>query len=153
MNEKTYEEVAKSLFLTFPLLKKHFRAHGHGKCDSKQKQYVVTPGQFISIMMLSDHGPMPISQLAKMINTTKPNMTMLVDRMESGGFVERRRKESDRRVVEIVLTEKARKGLEDHKQHIIKHYSKHLHKLEDQDVIRLGEIAEEMAEILSRAKK
>ncbi len=158
MNDKTYDDIAKSLFQTLLKLRLSFKVN-HGFQRSMKHEHThkchspMTPGQFMTIMVLSEHGAMPISRLAKMINTTKPNMTMLVDRMEASGFVERRGNEKDRRVVEIALTDKARQGMEGHKVHVLKHYRQFLMKLDEPDVQRLSELAEEMAEIFAHANK
>lgn len=51
-------------------------------------------------------GPMPISQIADYFLIQKPNMTQIIDDLCHNGLVERNVSKNDRRVVNIVLTEK-----------------------------------------------
>jgi DNA-binding MarR family transcriptional regulator len=50
-------------------------------------------------------GPMPMGRLAETLDVSIASTTGIVSRMEKRGLVERRHAESDRRVVEVHLTE------------------------------------------------
>lgn len=54
-----------------------------------------------AIMALSEHGPMGVAELARRLGVSSPATTVLVDRLERAGYVERVRDVSDRRRVQI----------------------------------------------------
>jgi len=57
-----------------------------------------------------------MSELASIANVTTSTMTTMVDKLVKRGFARRRRKESDRRVVVVSLTEKGQKAFEEHNE-------------------------------------
>ncbi|MHC1558505.1 MarR family winged helix-turn-helix transcriptional regulator [Actinomycetospora sp. C-140] len=57
-----------------------------------------------AIMQLSEHGPMGVAELARRLGVTSPATTVLVDRLERAGHVERLRDAVDRRRVTITDT-------------------------------------------------
>jgi DNA-binding MarR family transcriptional regulator len=60
------------------------------------------------LTILEMDGPVSMSQLAGALDVSVASMTGIVDRMEQRGLVERRRDESDRRVVTVHATETGR---------------------------------------------
>jgi DNA-binding MarR family transcriptional regulator len=65
------------------------------------------PGQFRVLGALAE-GPKRMSELAEITRTSSANITGIVDRLAERGIIERTRSESDRRVVDVALTEKGR---------------------------------------------
>ncbi len=61
------------------------------------------------VLVLTRNGPMRMSEIAEALETSQANVTGLIDRLERAGFVRRVRSESDRRVVEVSITQQ---GLE-----------------------------------------
>lgn len=57
-----------------------------------------------AIMQLSEHGPMGVAELARRLGVSSPATTVLVDRLERAGHVERVRDTVDRRRVRITDT-------------------------------------------------
>lgn len=49
-------------------------------------------------------GPKRMSELAELARTSQASLTGVVDRLEGLGFVERRRSDEDRRVVQVAIT-------------------------------------------------
>ncbi len=68
----------------------------------------LTFGQMRLLYLLSTRGPSPISRLAEWLGVGLPAASGIVDRIERHGFVARRHREDDRRVVECCLTDKGR---------------------------------------------
>ena len=56
------------------------------------------------LMLIQSNGAMPMSRLADLLEVSVASATGIVDRMEKRGVVERRHSVTDRRVVEIHLT-------------------------------------------------
>jgi DNA-binding MarR family transcriptional regulator len=68
----------------------------------------LTFSQMRLLYLLSSHGPSPIGHVAGWLNVGLPAASGVVDRVERHGFVARRHREDDRRIVECHLTDKGR---------------------------------------------
>jgi DNA-binding MarR family transcriptional regulator len=68
----------------------------------------LTFGQMRLLYLLSTHGPSPMSRVAEWLSVGLPSASGVVDRVERHGFVARRHREDDRRIVECQLTDKGR---------------------------------------------
>jgi MarR family transcriptional regulator, temperature-dependent positive regulator of motility len=68
----------------------------------------LTAGQLEVLELLLTREPMKPSELLPYLETTPAAITTLLDRMERSGLVERKRDESDRRIVWIRMTELGR---------------------------------------------
>jgi DNA-binding MarR family transcriptional regulator len=79
----------------------------------------------------AEHG-VPMNELASRILASKSGLTRVIDRMEEGGLVERRRHGEDRRVIEIVITPDGQRALTNartvHRRGINEHFAQHLDK-------------------------
>jgi DNA-binding MarR family transcriptional regulator len=86
------------------------------------KAYGLTRTQYNVLRILRGAGPegMPCSQLGERMIARDPDITRLLDRMESGGFVERARSCKDRRIVNTRITSKALKLIGEMDQPLIK---------------------------------
>ncbi|HDY75340.1 MAG TPA: MarR family transcriptional regulator [Candidatus Marinimicrobia bacterium] len=71
----------------------------------------VTSTQQHVLSVLGDEDGISLSAIGRRIFLDKPAMTGLADRMEKDGLVERKRSPEDRRVIQLLLTEKGRKVL------------------------------------------
>ena len=69
------------------------------------RQYGVTGAQAGVLRTLRDAGPASSAQLSRILYVTPSTMTGLIDRLEIKGLVVRNKKEGDRRVSIISLTE------------------------------------------------
>ncbi len=58
----------------------------------------------VVLMLLENHGPMPMSRLAALIDVSMSNLTGIIDRMEQHALVERVRDDRDRRLVFVSAT-------------------------------------------------
>ncbi len=67
-------------------------------------QLDVTMPQMKVLMLLGLHGSAPVSTLATQMKVSPPNVTGILDRLETHGWVRRTNDPSDRRVVRVVLT-------------------------------------------------
>jgi DNA-binding MarR family transcriptional regulator len=68
---------------------------------------------FIVLHILSDHRRLPISEIGRNLFIPKPQMTALVDKLIQFGMVTRMPDTEDRRVINISLTDKGRKTIEE----------------------------------------
>lgn len=75
---------------------------------SKLQPHNITPPQWGVLVRLSEKDGQSLSELGARALFDGPTMTGIVDRLETGGFVERRRDSSDRRVINLYLTQRGR---------------------------------------------
>ncbi len=69
--------------------------------------YGVTPGQYGVLMCLWDKNGQTVRQLAERLSLDSSTMTGLLDRMEQKGLIEKRPDPTDRRALQVLLTDKA----------------------------------------------
>ena len=69
------------------------------------KEYGLTGPQSSVLRNLVNDGPMSSADLSRMLYVTPANITGIIDRLEIKGLVERIKKQGDRRVALITLTE------------------------------------------------
>jgi DNA-binding MarR family transcriptional regulator len=74
------------------------------------RQFGLTGQQSVVLRLLLNKGSMSSADLSRLMYVTPSNMTGIIDRLEKKGLIERMRKEGDRRVTLILLTD-AGKGL------------------------------------------
>ena len=70
-----------------------------------RKQYGLTGPQSSVLRNLVNDGPMSSADLSRMLYVTPANITGIIDRLEIKGLVKRIKKQGDRRVALITLTE------------------------------------------------
>lgn len=74
------------------------------------RQFGLTGQQSVVLRLLLNNGSMSSADLSRLMYVTPSNMTGIIDRLEKKGLIERMRKEGDRRVTLILLTDTG-KGL------------------------------------------
>ncbi|ANQ54384.1 MarR family transcriptional regulator [Thermosipho affectus] len=72
------------------------------------KDFPITPAQFDLMQKLYFTGEKTMTDLSKMLGIAKSTTTGLVSRLEAEGFAERKRKNDDKRVIAVDLTEKGK---------------------------------------------
>jgi len=70
------------------------------------RTYNVSSPQLSCLRVLDQYGPLPPSQIARLILLKSSTVTGIIDRLEFKGFVQRIRNSRDRRVIMIEMTEK-----------------------------------------------
>ena len=63
------------------------------------------------LAVLDEEGPIPMRALAESLDVSQASATGIVDRMEQRGLVERRREDTDRRVIRVASTAAGRELL------------------------------------------
>ena len=69
------------------------------------RTYQVSASQLNCILALYENGPLPPSRIAREMMVKSSTVTGVVDRLEQKGLVRRSRNSSDRRVINVELTE------------------------------------------------
>ncbi|KII75956.1 MarR family winged helix-turn-helix transcriptional regulator [Vibrio renipiscarius] len=82
----------------------------HSKKLSKESG--LTAPQLILMRSIRDLGEVTIKQLSTHTNMSQATATIILDRLQRNGLIERRRSETDKRKVHAVLTEQGKERLE-----------------------------------------
>lgn len=88
------------------------------------KSYSLSYQHYLVLMVLDEYNALPVLQLGEKLAFQSGTITPIVKKMEANGLVERRRMSSDERVVEVILTEKAKKLIESLKETPLNMYMK-----------------------------
>ena len=76
----------------------------------------ISPPLFHIMFIVGEEGSLHIAEIGERLQIPRPQMTHLIDRLVSLELVERRSDTTDRRTINITLTEKGRKMIEEHDQ-------------------------------------
>ncbi len=91
------DSLSRNLFEALPLLPKRLV-----RVESIIKQFEM-PFSHIQILCMLNEGEMTITEISSRLGIAKPNITPLLDALWARGLVERKRSETDRRVVNVQL--------------------------------------------------
>jgi len=95
-NESLIDSVAQNLFLALPIFRKRLL-----HMDVIQREFNVPLSHVQVMAMLNDNGSMNVSEISRRLGIAKPNITPLIDRLIEDRYVERKRDENDRRMVNV----------------------------------------------------
>ncbi|MFZ5814776.1 MAG: MarR family winged helix-turn-helix transcriptional regulator [Bacillota bacterium] len=90
-------------------LSRRFFRHLHTRLE--QGACGISPSQYPLLRMLEERGESTVSEVAAHLGMSVAGATGLIDRLVRAGLVERRRDESDRRLVFVTLSPAGREGL------------------------------------------
>ena len=99
-------DISELMFRTIPMLKKKL-----GGLYAMPETHGMPNSQVQLLMLLDENGTMSVTQISQWFGITKPNITPMVDRMISLGYVYRERSKRDRRIVNVVIQEAGREKL------------------------------------------
>lgn len=107
-NKKSY---GKKIDLALSLYVKLSRAYQslNKKAIENIKAFGLTAPQFSVLECLGHLGPMTLSKLSKKQLVSGGNITLIVDNLEKNNLVERIKNKTDRRTIEVKLTDKGDK--------------------------------------------
>ena len=79
--------------------------------DQFYKTYGISRVQFRALFYIlkDEEKGIILSGLGEKLFVSKSNITTLIDRMEAGGLVKRKPDENDRRIIQVIATEKGKK--------------------------------------------
>jgi DNA-binding MarR family transcriptional regulator len=66
----------------------------------------VTPASYAILALIRDNPGVPPSSVASLLRLRLPNLIKMLNELESSGIIKRNRSKADRRAVELVLTSK-----------------------------------------------
>lgn len=111
-------------------------------------QSSITPGGMFVLGSLKRHGTQSMSDIGKCLSMPKPHVTVIVDKLIEEELVERQSDPNDRRIVNILLTEKGFEEFNNIKKDLSENLKIKLSKLSEQEQEILATASQQMKEIL-----
>jgi DNA-binding MarR family transcriptional regulator len=142
------DEISESALLLFPLLKRLLKGDPNdpARAPFRNQSYFI-------LRMLERRGPLPMSVIAKRLTIAKQNMTTLIDKLTQDGLVERRNDINDRRIINIILTERGIDFLKESRLALRKIIKKNLSELGDEDITSLESAFQTIRAVLIKLDK
>ncbi|MEG0307308.1 MAG: MarR family transcriptional regulator [Clostridium sp.] len=114
------------------------------------KSLPIPPSHVKVIFYLSHAGSSSVSQIAKDLSISKPNMTPIIDKLIEEGYVIRYEDPNDRRVLRVEVTYKAQELFE-LKKHLAKSLlQEKISTLSPEDLKSLGTVVKEFSSIVDK---
>lgn len=104
------------------------------------------------VFYLAQNGPSSVSNIAKDLCISKPNMTPIIDKLLDAGYVKRYEDPKDRRVLIIKITEKAHEIFKIKRDCAVSILKERLSTLEEDDVKSIDLSIEELIKVFSKIK-
>lgn len=141
-----YDNISRELFkLIMQIHRKTVRQDEFLKCTS------MPPSHMKVIFYIQHFGPSTVSDVAKNLNISKPNMTPIIDNLVSSDLVKRYEDPNDRRKILLEVSEKGHKFLNKKKQEIVSSLSSRISTLKSEDDLKtLKESVEKLNEIIAK---
>ncbi|MGL5152030.1 MAG: MarR family winged helix-turn-helix transcriptional regulator [Clostridium sp.] len=102
------------------------------------------------ILYLSKKESSSVSEIAKILGISRPNMTPIIDKLISENLVIRSTDSSDRRVIQVKLTNNAKEFMKEHNKMLSEQLAKKLNSLCEDDLISLQRNLLEISEIVNK---
>jgi len=141
MTKLKVDSIADNLISIHPLLFKSIS-------KPLRNQTSITPGGMFVLGSLKRNGTQSMSDIGKCLSMPKPHVTVIVDKLIEEGYVERQSDPKDRRVVNILLTEKGLNDFEKIKLAVSENLKVKLLELTEEQLEMLAIASQQMREIL-----
>lgn len=139
-----YEQISANLFdLMVILHKKIFNPLEISKAVD------LTPAQFSVLFYLIRNENCSVSEVARYLRISKPNMTPLLDRLIDLGYIQRTRDMKDRRVIRLRLTERGKSFYDSMKEANLKIVRDIFQNYDNQELEMLQRYSRELLDSLS----
>jgi len=110
----------------------------------------LTPHQFEIIKLLAECGVLHVAEIGDRLQIARPQMTRLLDSLEQLEIVERQTATTDRRTIDVRLTDKGVNILKEHKKTVQNAIKETLSGLTEEELMDLSASLCRIREILSK---
>ena len=100
----------------------------------KEEDLPLNNTQVITLMVLSEEGPVCMNKLGRLIGMDKGSFTQVIDKLVKTGYADRKRDTEDRRSVKVMLTKKGTDFTVYIQKHTYDEISKVLDVLDDDEI-------------------
>ncbi|MGZ4031650.1 MAG: MarR family winged helix-turn-helix transcriptional regulator [Tumebacillaceae bacterium] len=132
----------------FTRLFRRYAAEFRAKLDKD-----ITGPQLTLLEMLRNYGSQKMTDLAERLCVTVGAVTLLGDRLIKAGYVERERSQSDRRVVQLTITQSGLELVEQFFQVRNEVLEKYLGRLNEDELEQLGHLFRKMLDLEANGTK
>lgn len=146
MENKDIDEILEGMFSVLPVFRKRVLRIS----DDILKDQEISRPHFQIMKNLRTEGPCSMTELGKLLSVSKPNVTTLVDKLVELNIVKRKFDDSDRRIINIELTEQGCDYFEDLKETLKAALSKSMKKFTKDDLALFKETINNMKVLISR---
>jgi len=109
---------------------------------------IIPAGSYHLFLILEKFNTLTMTEIGKELAMPKPNVTSLVDKLISSGFVERMSDTHDRRIINVQLTASGKKAIEQAKEYVMDNLKKKLLVLSDSELELLASSLQNVKEIM-----
>jgi DNA-binding MarR family transcriptional regulator len=110
----------------------------------------ISPLHFGIMKLLHDVGTLHVAEIGERLQVARPQMTHLVDRLVDKELVERQTDTTDRRMVNVMLTDKGKTTMEEHDSSIRKAIKENLSCFTDEELDVLSDSLRKLRDLLSK---
>jgi len=107
---------------------------------------------FEIMRVLEEEGTLHVAEIGERLQIAKAQMTHLIDKLVALGLVERGMDAADRRTLNIALTDKGHRLMEEHGANLADAAREYLSSLTDAELEKLSESLRNLRDILSKAQ-
>ncbi|KJD47165.1 MarR family winged helix-turn-helix transcriptional regulator [Paenibacillus terrae] len=143
MDTQLLGNISENILGLFPMVKKKFFTYG-----PLDFPLHLSPNNFQALLLLREVRLSTVSDLSKQLNVSRPNMTPLLDKLVELGLADRQSCDSDRRVVNVAITEEGDAFCEQVFHAFSNKIQERLVLLPEEDLLHLGETLNELKRIL-----
>ena len=147
MKDRDLDRMVENILNILPLFRRSFR-----NIDFNLVADGISHPHIVVMKILEEHERLSVSAIGEKQFISRPQMTHIVDRLVSLGMAERIINEDDRRVINVVLTDKGRNIVRQCDAIIKKSIKESLSILDDKDIKEMSAALSKLAEIGSKLK-
>lgn len=123
------------------------------KIDEYLKEYGLVRSHAAILAALKKNNEMTMGDLGNEVHVTKSNVTLLIDKLEKLGYVERLLSKNDRRVSLIRLTLEGNRFLETHQERLYDYFSDSFSSMSPKDLAEFRSSIFSIKNLLSKIDK
>ena len=144
-NNLDSESLSNNLYILLLSLNRHLF-----NPDAMCKNLTLPPSHVKILLYLVHAGPTAISKVAKHLHISKPNMTPIIDKLVNDGLVIRSLSTTDRRVIVLESTDKAKDYLHQVEKNIKNSINEKISTLNEDDIKKLSNAIIDMLDIIKK---
>jgi DNA-binding MarR family transcriptional regulator len=149
MRNDVLDSVVKDLLSIPPLIRRSIHRKVFRTVFAQIEEDISLP-HFEIMKVVKETGMLHIAEIGERLQIPKPQMTHLIDRLVNLGIVERQADTADRRIINIVLTEKGRRMVEDNDRLIRDGVKEKLSRVTSEELQDLSVSLRRLRDILSK---
>lgn len=147
MKDSELDHIVDNILKVVPLFRRSFR-----NIDYDRVAEGISHSYIMVMRMLEEHERLSVSAIGDKQFISRPQMTHIVDKLVGLGMVERTSDEDDRRVINVVLTDKGRNVIKQCDAIIKRSIKESLSVLDDKDMDEISAALSKIAEISSQLR-